>query len=143
MSTKQHIPETLQRQVRARAHGCCEYCLLPDEMAYVLHEPDHIIAEKHGGATTLENLAWACATCNRYKGTDLSSLDPMTGHIVALYHPRRQRWGRHFRLNGARIEPLTAAGRVTERLLRLNDQWRINERLALMSLGQYPPGEGR
>jgi len=73
----------------------------------------------------------------------LSSLDPVTGYIVTLYHPRRQRWGRHFRLNGARIKPLTAAGRATEQLLRLNDQWCINERLALLSLGQYPRGEGR
>jgi 5-methylcytosine-specific restriction endonuclease McrA len=113
--------------------------LIHDEDSYFPHEPDHVIAEKHGGATTFENLAWACALCNRYKGTDLASIDPHTHHITALFNPRSQQWSRHFRLHGARIEPLTAAGRATERLLRLNDQRRIDERLLLIGLGHYPP----
>lgn len=139
MPQKQHVPETLRRQVRMRSKGCCEYCLVPDEDAFYPHEPDHIIAEKHGGATTLNNLAWACAFCNRYKGTDLASIDPLTGRLAALFNPRRQHWSRHFRLNGARIEPLTATGRATERLLRLNDERRVDERLTLIHLGYYPP----
>lgn len=138
MSSKQRIPETLRRHVRTRAKGYCEYCLVHDEDAYLPHEPDHTIAEKHGGATTLENLAWSCAVCNRYKGTDLASLDPLTGRLTPLYNPRRQQWARHFRLNGARIDPLTAAGRATERVLHLNDERRVAERLALMSAGRYP-----
>lgn len=135
MSTKQHIPEALRRQVRGRAKGYCEYCLVHDDLAYVPHEPDHVIAEKHGGSTTYDNLAWACAVCNRYKGSDLASLDPLTGQPVLLYNPRRQRWSRHFRLNAARIEPLTASGRATERLLHLNNQQHITERQLLLSLG--------
>jgi hypothetical protein len=140
MSSKQRIPEALRRQIRARAQGYCEYCLVYDEDTYVPHEPDHIIAEKHGGGTTLENLAWACAVCNRYKGTDLASLDPLTGRLTPLYNPRSQKWSRHFRLNGVLIEPLTASGRVTERVLHLNEQRRVADRLALMSVGRYPPG---
>lgn len=122
-----------------RAKGCCEYCLIPDEDSFFPHEPDHVIAEKHGGATTLGNLAWSCAACNRYKGSDLASIDPRTGDIAALYNPRRQQWSRHFRLDKALIKPLTAAGRATERLLRLNDERRVEERQALIERGFYPP----
>lgn len=138
MAEKQRIPETHRRQVRDRARGHCEYCLLHDEDAYFPHEADHIIAEKHGGPTVAENLAWACLTCNRNKGTDLASLDPINGRLVPLFNPRRQKWTRHFRVDGARIEPLTAVGRVTVFLLRLNDPERVTERRMLMAAGRYP-----
>ncbi len=42
-------------------------------------------------------------------------------------------------MNGARVEPVTAVGRATERLLRLNDERRIDERQTLIDLGYYPP----
>jgi 5-methylcytosine-specific restriction endonuclease McrA len=42
---------------------------------------EHIIAEKHGGTTFLENLALACPYCNRAKGTDLGSIDPKTNQL--------------------------------------------------------------
>jgi hypothetical protein len=47
-------------------------------------------------------------------------LDPETGNVVTLFHPRRD----HFQLNSNNgvIEPITAHGRVTERVLRFN-QW--------------------
>jgi len=101
-------------------------------------EADHIRAEKHHGLTTLENLAWACGICNRFKGTDVASYDPLTDEIVPLFNPRKQRWQRHFRLNGPRIEPLTASGRATEMLLQFNSQDRITQRLALIGKGRYP-----
>jgi hypothetical protein len=102
------------------------------------HEPDHVIAEKHGGPTTLENLAWSCFVCNRFKGSDLASIDPISRRVVTLFHPRTQRWHRHFRLNSARIEGRTASGRATAVLLHLNDEERIAHRLALMEIGRYP-----
>ena len=86
------IPEWLRRQVQERAHGRCEYCLVHEADMYYPHEADHVIAEKHGGPTTLENLAWSCFYCNRFKGTDLASIDPASGRIVRLYQPRSQRW---------------------------------------------------
>ena len=132
------ISERLRHQVRERAHGRCEYCLITDEDAYYPHEPDHVIAEKHGGATNLENLTLACFSCNRHKGSDIASLDPLTHRITLFFNPRQQQWKRHFRLNGVRIEPLTACGRVTERLLQLNNEESLAERLKLMKLGQYP-----
>jgi uncharacterized membrane protein len=105
---------------------------------YYLHEADHVIAEKHGGVTSLENLAWACFYCNRFKGSDLASVDPTSNKVVFLFHPREQRWNRHFRLNGGLIEGITASGRATVSLLHLNDAERVAYRLGLIDIGHYP-----
>jgi hypothetical protein len=112
--------------------------LIHEDYTFAPHEPDHIFAEKHGGPTIAENLALACAYCNRHKGSDMSSLDPLTQKPVCLFHPRNQQWRRHFRLNGPRIEPLTAAGRATVMLLQFNVPDRIQNRLDLMAMGVYP-----
>src|SRR5579885_2087602 len=66
MARKPPVPERLRRQVQERAQGRCEYCLIHENDMYYPHEPDHVIAEKHGGATSLENLAWSCFYCNRF-----------------------------------------------------------------------------
>src|SRR5512135_3004835 len=76
MARKSSVPERVRRLVQERAQGRCEYCLIHESDMYYPHEADHVIAEKHGGATSLENLAWACFYCNRFKGTDLASVDP-------------------------------------------------------------------
>ena len=60
MTRKPSVPERVRRQVQERAQGRCEYCLIHEADMYYPHEADHVIAEKHGGATSLENLAWAC-----------------------------------------------------------------------------------
>ena len=73
-----------------------------------------------------------------WKGTDIAALDPVSGTFVAFFHPRRHRWEDHFRLEGLIIEPLTAEGRVTTRLLRLNIDQRIVERRLLIAIGRYP-----
>ena len=122
-----------------RANGYCEYCLVHSDDMLFPYEADHIIAEQHHGTTTLDNLAWACPICNRFKGTNLSSIDPLTNAIVPLFNPRKQQWRRHFRLNGPYIEPLTAAGRATEQLLQLNTAPRLRRRLVFIELGHYPP----
>ncbi len=58
--------------------------------------------------------------------------------VTTLFNPRTDDWQAHFRLNGSLIEPLTAQGRVTVFLLRLNDPDRISERDLLLQLGVYP-----
>lgn len=133
-----YIPEPLRRLVAERAGGRCEYCLLHEDDTFFIHEIDHIYAEKHGGATTEDNLCSACADCNRYKGSDICSLDPETGAVVTLYHPRHTRWVEHFRLSDTGIiEPLTACGRVTTRLLRMNRLDVAADRARLIALGRY------
>jgi len=133
------ISVNLRRQVIDRANGCCEYCLIPDGLSFYPHEVDHVIAEKHGGATHIDNLALACWRCNRHKGTDLTSIDPQTGVITPLFNPRTQHWMDHFHLREATIEPLTSEGRVTVHLLQLNHPDRVEERRVLTNKGHYPP----
>jgi len=97
------------------------------------HRPHH--RQKHGGTTAAENLALTCTLCNSQKGSDLTSIDEQTGAIEPLFHPRRDRWVDHFQLVGGRIEPRTAKGRTTTRLLRLNDSDRVEERELLIATG--------
>jgi hypothetical protein len=136
--TQSRISAALRREVRERAGERCEYCLLAESQAFFPHEPDHLIALKHGGETVLANLALACFDCNRFKGSNIASLDTVSGGLVALFNPRTQKWSEHFQLDGARIVPLTSVGRVTERLLRLNIQHRIERRETWAALGLYP-----
>ena len=83
---------------------------------------------------------YLCMFCNKYKGTDLTSIDPESGEIAPLFHPRRQCWEDHFRLDNAQIVPLTATGRVTVTLLQLNRSERVAEREILLTVGtiQFP-----
>jgi hypothetical protein len=134
-----YVSVELRQHVIERAGARCEYCLLhKDDSAIFNHEVDHVIAEKHGGKTTADNLAFACFTCNRYKGSDIASIDPHTGSLIQLFNPRLQNWTDHFRLEGSHIVPLTGEGRVTVRLLRLNSEQRLRRREGLISLGPYP-----
>ena len=123
-----YIPAQLRRLVEERANFCCEYCQLPADLSFFPHEVDHVIAEKHGGATEAENLAYSCWRCNRYKGSDLGSFDPQTGQFSFLFHPRTQSWTEHFRLEDHRLIGLTPFGRTTVALLQLNSEERIIER---------------
>ncbi len=104
-------------------------------MTWAFHTIDHIIAEKHGGTSVSANLALACTICNARKGTDLASIDEQTDSIEPLFNPRRDRWSDHFRLADGRIEPLSATGRATVRLLRLNHPQRVKERELLVAMG--------
>lgn len=138
MSTT-YIPTALRRTVIERANGCCEYCLSGTQDKPIGYAIDHIIAEKHGGATSIDNLCLSCFWCNSYKGSDISSVDwDFDEEIVGLFHPRKQQWQDHFTLDGLRIVPQTAYGRVTVFLLKLNAPERIKERRLLIQLGTYP-----
>ncbi len=133
-----YISAALRRTVYERAGGCCEYCLIPETAVLAVHEIDHIIAQKHGGLTETDNLALSCAICNKHKGSDLASIDQVTGELAALYHPRRQQWQEHFQLKDGVLIPLTQTGRVTVRLLQLNSPCRIQERNLLIQSGILP-----
>jgi hypothetical protein len=133
-----YVPAAIRRQVYARAQGKCEYCLLPQATVAHPHESDHIVPVQHGGETTAENLALACMRCNRHKGPNVGSYDPAGGQLVAFFNPRTQMWREHFGLDGGQIVPLTAAGRVTVKILQLNDPRRVAEREALIKIGLYP-----
>ncbi len=86
----------------------------------------------------MQNLAWACFDCNRFKGSDIASIDPVTGELVGLFNPRTQRWDDHFAVVGGKVVPRTSAGRVTEQLLKLNLPLRVEVRETLAKTGRYP-----
>ena len=129
------IRSELRRRVYGRAGGRCEYCLMPESLTLGPHEVDHIVAQKHGGQATVDNLALSCTCCNKHKGSDLSSIDPSTGLVTLLYHPRRDHWENHSRSEGTRIVPLPPTGRATVRLLQLNTGERIAERQLAITAG--------
>jgi len=133
-----YVPAALRQAVIERAAGRCEYCLYPQELSFLAFEVEHIVAEKHGGDTVLGNLALACPYCNRFKGSDLGSLDPESGQLTPFFNPRTQRWADHFRLDGTQIIPLTAEGRVTVTILQFNHPDRLLERGRLIRAGKYP-----
>lgn len=132
------VPGALRILVRDRGARRCEYCLLHEDDAWLPHEPDHVIAYKHGGLTEIANLAWTCFDCNRRKGSDLASMDWQNERIVRLFNPRRDRWERHFRLRRAQIVPRTAVGRATEFFLQFNRPDRLRIRTILATRGLYP-----
>ena len=130
------VDDAVRRLVIERARRHCEYCLTHEDSVGFPHEIDHIVSRKHGGSSTLENLAYVCILCNRYKGTDIASID-RSGRMRRFFDPRRDSWDDHFRLHGPVIQPLTSVGEVTARVLRLNAAERVVERRLMQTLGQY------
>jgi len=130
------VDEASRRLVFERAGRCCEYCLVYEDSAGFPHQIDHIISRKHGGSSGIGNLAYACVLCNRYKGSDIASVD-RAGHAVRFFDPRRDIWEEHFKLNGPIIQPMTPVGEVTARVLQLNASERVIERQLWQALGQY------
>ena len=125
-----YVSAALRRQVIERAGNRCEYCLIRAEVAFFPHEVDHVVAEKHGGATDIDNLALDCWRCNRHKGSDLTSFDPQTRQLSPLFNPRTQIWAEHFAHERERVIGLTPEGRTTVNLLHLNSEERLSERLS-------------
>jgi hypothetical protein len=122
---------------RSRADHLCEYCLTHEDDCLFTLQIDHIISVKHGGAATLENLAVACIFCNRHKDSDVGAI-MADGGLTRFFNPRTDSWAEHFRLVGGLIEPITAIGEGTARILRFNDLERVAEREELIAQGRYP-----
>jgi 5-methylcytosine-specific restriction endonuclease McrA len=124
----------VRKKVRTRAAKRCEYCRLhEDDSPLLAHQVEHIIPRKHGGSDEVDNLAFACVACNLFKGPNLSGIDPDTGALTPLFHPRQQRWNDHFALEGLELVGLTPIGRVTIAVLRMNSEVHLRLRVAAES----------
>ncbi|MGH9396165.1 MAG: HNH endonuclease [Terriglobia bacterium] len=121
--------------VRRRAENRCEYCLLPQKFSELTHHIEHIVAKQHGGRDDIDNLALACHRCNLCKGPNLTGIDPVSGDVVPLFHPRRDQWAGHFLFRGVRIEGITPVGRATVHVLAMNDARRVELRSELLGHG--------
>ena len=133
-----YVNVALRRLMAIRADSLCEYCLIHEEDAFFGCEVDHIISEKHGGQTTADNLAYACAFCNRAKGSDVGSTVLRTGTFSRFFNPRIDSWAEHFVLDGVTIVALSDIGEATARILDFNNSDRLLERQALSAIGRYP-----
>jgi len=137
---REYISEHLRKIVAERARHRCEYCLIQEDDTYSGCHVDHIISIKHGGTSDAENLAYACAFCNRAKGSDIGSILWKTGEFVRFFNPRKDKWAEHFIIDGELIKHLTSIGEATLQILRFNDTERIEERKELIATGRYSKG---
>ena len=131
------ISDQLRQTIADRANLLCEYCLIAEGDTFYGCEVDHIMSLKHGGSSELDNVAYACALCNRAKGSDIGSVSA-SGEFTRFFNPRTDQWSEHFRLEGASIQPLTTIGEVTARILGFNDGARLHEREEMIRFGKYP-----
>jgi len=125
--------------VRRRAKGRCEYCGFVEAATHFKFQIEHIIARQHGGNDATDNLALACGFCNLHKGPNLSGIDPQSGNIVELFHPRRQAWSEHFIWDGPIVKGLSSHGRASVSVLSMNDPFQIARREALLVEGVLAP----
>jgi hypothetical protein len=135
------MDNALRSLVCRQAGDVCEYCRLPQAASrFVRFHVEHIVARQHGGATEAANLALSCSFCNFHKGPNIASLDPETGQLVPLFHPRRDGWTDHFAWEGTTIIGKTPIGRATVQLLAMNDWERVEVRENLHALSEVFAG---
>jgi hypothetical protein len=104
---------------------------------FVIFHIEHIRAKVHGGSDDPENLCVACEHCNAHKGPNLTGIDPDTGNVELLFHPRRELWGEHFELRGTLIIGRTATGRTTVDVLVMNEERRVQLRAELLARAEF------
>jgi hypothetical protein len=119
---------TTAARVRARAGNRCEYCQIHQRHYLVTFHVEHIVARQHRGSDEDSNLALACHFCNRHKGPNLAGLDPATGVLTRLFHPRTDVWSHHFQIEMGRIIGRTPVGRTSVEVLQMNRLDRVRLR---------------
>ncbi len=131
-----------RRSVFERADGCCEYCLSQVNYSPSPFAAEHILPRHRGGTNRLDNLALSCQGCNNHKFTATEALDPSSGFVVLLYHPRQDNWNEHFGWSEdfLTIVGRTPIGRATVERLQLNRASVVNLRRVLRLDGKHPPG---
>ena len=125
-----------RRLVRERAGERCEYCTLHQRHSELLQHIEHVVAKQHGGLDDADNLALACHRCNLHKGPNLTGIDPESGRIEPLFHPRGDAWETHFERRGALMIGHTPKGRATVQVLNMNDPENVQLRTDLIAYGQ-------
>lgn len=135
-------PSARARQaVIRRAQGYCEYCRSPMRYSPDPFAVEHIVPRVAGGGNAASNLALSCQGCNNLKFVSIEAVDPVTGVLVPLFHPRQQRWSQHFlwSQDTTVVVGRTSIGRATVERLRLNREGVVNLRRVLATIGQHPP----
>jgi hypothetical protein len=130
--------------VTGRARGCCEYCLSQERFSPDPFSVEHVIPRSAGGGDDLDNLALSCQGCNNRKYTATTGIDPVSGQVVSLFHPRADRWGDYFAWawDFTHVVALTPVGRATVEKLQLNRPGLVNLRRVLRTAESHPPEGG-
>ena len=138
---KIYIPVAVQRAILELSKDYCEYCILPSNFSTDFFHYEHIIPLTLDGETKLENLARSCGMCNNNKSDRIKYTDSLTKQIVRLYHPRQDIWFEHFQWSSddLHIVGITAIGRATIELLKLNRINAVNLRKLLKKADLHPP----
>ncbi|MBL7805912.1 MAG: HNH endonuclease [Saprospiraceae bacterium] len=134
---RKKIPPSLRNLVAERAAFRCEYCRILESDFYDAFQIDHIISQKHGGATELDNLAFSCPDCNRYKGSDIATFMGTPPVLTTLFNPRKEVWKAHFEVKDGLMMALTPVAEATIRLLRLNDPDRVILRSEMIKQNRF------
>jgi hypothetical protein len=129
------VNQLLLDKIWRRAQSRCEYCRIPHPQYKLPFQIDHIIARKHNGPSTLDNLALACFHCNRFKGPNIAGFDGDPRQPIRLFHPRNDIWGEHFFYQDAWLIGRTPIGRVTIKVLAMNADNLLSLRSALLQEG--------
>ncbi len=123
------LSEQQKAAVKRRAGYRCEYCRVTHWELQV----DHItprsrrrrgsVTEEDEDIDRPENLAAACAHCNRLKDDFTTGHDPLSGREVRLFDPRRDDWDEHFAWSDdfLRLLPLSPIGGATIARLHMNE----------------------
>jgi hypothetical protein len=136
-----YISVELQKQVRHCFADCCAYCHTAESLTVTTFEFEHIIPPSAGGETVFENLCLACPSCNRYKATRQTAIDPNTQDEVKLFHPQQQAWIKHFAWSedATEIVGITPVGRGTISVLKMNRPQLTRVRKMWVKMGEHPP----
>jgi len=139
--SRSSISEAIRSRVREQAGHRCGYCLAPQHLVLGWLEVEHIIPQGAGGTDDEENLWLSCRLCNVYKSDQTQATDSVTGQLIRLFDPRRQRWSEHFEWSedGTRVIGKTATGRATVLALQLNNSIAVMVRHEWVKAGWHSP----
>ena len=135
------IAESVRERVRVAAGEVCGYRLSSQRYILARLEIEHLVPLSQGGTDDETNLWLSCSLCNRYKGAQVTAVDPVTGVKVRLFNPRSDDWHEHFQWSsdGALIDGRTVIGRATVVALNLNNEIAVEVRRNWILAGLQPP----
>jgi len=136
-----YIAVELKNKIRSHFADLCAYCRTAEALTVTTFEFEHIIPLSAGGGTVFKNLCLACPSCNRYKATRQTAIDPKTQDEVKLFNPQQQLWADHFTWSedATEILGLTTIGRATIFTLRMNRLQLTRVRKMWVRMGEHPP----
>lgn len=122
------VSEALRQSIRALYDFRCGYCGVSETESGGQLEIDHFLPQSRGGPDALDNLVYACRTCNAFKGDYWPP--PGASPDLTLLHPQRDDFTAHIdSLPDGRLIGLTKRGWFHIHRLRLNRSPLIGLRL--------------